>query len=369
MSTPELAIPKYIAIAEDFRTQIESGELKPGDRLPSFVEMRVQHGVAPVTVERIYAYLEKDELVIREQGRGTFVKQRQAKTRTGVVALSGAFVSLSQHPYYAHLLEGCHKAAAAAGVKLLLLNDIQSEDWAKQVDGILVCEGRPRIRERILKQMPGDLPCVMAIVKEREFTSVLADDYQGAYDMAQALIEAGHRRIGCIYDPVPSARFTGYCDALREAGIELSDTLIRTGWRQHTPETSYSYSGKTVMQEWLAQGWSRLGCTALMTQNDDTAIGVIHTLSEAGYSVPADVSVTGFDGTEVGRYFMPSLATVEVPLVEVGTTAMNWLLRQIEGEKSSANTIVLPTRYVPGASVGSANAESKTLRRGLLAAG
>ena len=65
-------------------------------------------------------------------------------------------------------------------------------------------------------------------------------------------------------------------------------------------------------------------------QNDETAIGVIAALQDAGLRVPEDVSVVGFDGTEIARYHRPRLTTVKVPLEEIGTRGFELLMQQVE---------------------------------------
>ena len=103
-STSSPKTPRYIELANAIRLQIEQGVLRPGDRLPSFVQIREQYGVTAATVERIYKHLEKDNLVVREQGRGTFVKQPDSQPRTGVIGIYG--VTMAQHPYFVPLIDG-----------------------------------------------------------------------------------------------------------------------------------------------------------------------------------------------------------------------------------------------------------------------
>lgn len=342
-SISSLKTPKYILLADQLREQIEQGALKPGDRLPSFVEMRDQHGVTSATVERIYKHLEKDRLVVREQGRGTFVKQNAERIRTGVIGIRG--LTFSQHPYFIQVMEGLQKVAVKADIELLLLNDEAPISFEK-VDGVLFCDTGFNSRE-MEKDVPRGMPCVTTLVNARNFVSVIGDEYQGSYDLTQHLVELGHRRIAYMYDPFPP-RLTGYQNALRDADITLDEQWMRTAAFYQTPDRNYISSGHAVMSSWLEEGWGELGCTALMTQNDDTAIGVIRALTEAGWRVPDQVSVTGFDGTEMGRYFHPKLTSVQVPLCEIGAAAMELLIRQIGGENIRASTIVLPTRVVEG---------------------
>lgn len=63
---------EYFRIADDVIAAIKSGKLKPGDRLPSLVEMRKQYGVSHGTVQMAYARLEALRVIIRQQGKGIF---------------------------------------------------------------------------------------------------------------------------------------------------------------------------------------------------------------------------------------------------------------------------------------------------------
>ena len=339
---------KYLVLAEQLRTQIEQGFFLPGDRLPSFVEMRTEHGVTITTVERAYAHLEKDDLVVREQGRGTFVKERAARVLTNVIGVSG--ILYSQHPYSLQLMEGLQQVATPAGFEILLLNE-ETPIAREKVDGVLSCDTGFAKFEK-WRKLPSGMPCVTATVNARDFVSVVGDEYQGAYDLTRHLLELGHRRIASLLDPFLSARLTGHQNALRDANIEAASNWSRVVAYDHTPDLQYTSAGYAAMRVWLDEDWDKTGCTAIMTQNDDTAMGVLCALKEAGRSVPEHVSVTGFDGTDAGRYFQPQITSVEVPLREIGEAAMELLLRQIQGEEMHASTIVLPTRILPGESVG-----------------
>ena len=103
--------PKYMKLAEEFRLRIQNGELQPGDRLPSFVELREQLGMGQSTLERAYALLEQDALIYREAGRGIFVALPSRRPQTGVIGLWGITPVKAEHPYYSQLLSGVQQAA------------------------------------------------------------------------------------------------------------------------------------------------------------------------------------------------------------------------------------------------------------------
>ena len=83
---------------------------------------------------------------------------------------------------------------------------------------------------------------------------------------------------------------------------------------------------------------------ALVCANDQTAIGVMAALQQAGLNVPGDVAVTGFDGIRLGRHLHPSLTTVVQPMAALGDTAVTMLKDRISGAPLPRRTVELPVR-------------------------
>jgi DNA-binding LacI/PurR family transcriptional regulator len=346
--------PKYLTLARRFARQIRSGQLQPGDRLPSFTQMRAEFGATPATVERLYAQLERDDLIERRHRSGVFVNSTQDRnTLQGTIG----FVSLSLnrphlHPYGHHLLQGIHQEAGAAGIQVLLLDHGSIAASRKKIDGLLIYE------HELAKYFPYQdegIPCVSLIKHTDEIASVVADDFAGGYLAAKHLLDLGHRRITClmgtaaddIHDALGAQRLAGYRAALQEAGITPDPAWVRPVL--YNPLENYAERGRTLMRQWLDEGWSQLDCTAILAQNDDVAIGIIKELQEEEYQVPRDISVVGFDGSGVDAHFSPRLTTIEVPLGAIGRIGTQMLLQQIT-EKRRKEHVVLPTSLQQGKS-------------------
>lgn len=343
-SSPQIQSPKYLVLAEWLREQIAGRVFKPGDRLPTFVEMREAHGVTITTVERAYALLEKENLVVREQGRGTFVKAHEERPVRNVIGISGLLLPL--HPYSMQLMNGFQQVATEADVELLLLHENTRIQWEK-VDGVISCD-TGFVKQEKWRQLPPGMPCVTTLVEAHDFVSVIGDEYRGAYELVQHLLALGHRCIASLYDPYLSVRREGYHDALRDAGITAPESWKRDIAYNMVSDFQYTSAAYRVVQRWLEEDWRETGCTAIVVQNDDAAMGAMRAFNEAGWKIPEQVSIAGFDGTEFGRYFQPQITSVEVPLCEIGVTAMELLLRQVKGEEVRPSTIVLPTRVLTG---------------------
>lgn len=342
---------KYQRLTESLREQIQSGRLQPEDRLPSFSEMRAQHGATPTTVERVYSLLERDGLVKREKGRGVFVATPAQLPANGVIGIVGLQNSYTLHPWGLHLLEGIRQVAQTAEKELLLVHRISLEPdlkWEK-VDGVLNLEPTTQI---VTPYLPPGMPFVSALTRAKGHSSVVVDETGGVREAVQYLLDLGHRKIGyliqnsMVHAPFLRPRIMAYREALQIAGIEADSRWLRN----MDGRFSYRECGSRDMKRWLADNWRELGCTALLVQNDDTAIGVMQALQEAGIQVPGDVSVVGFDSTEISEYCTPHLTSIKVPLHDVGAQAMQLLLQLMQGEPLQPTTYELPTGLVVRAS-------------------
>ncbi len=351
--TKKTGTPKYIALAQELRSQIEKGKLQPGDRLPTFAEMCARHDVTPTTVSSVYALLKQEGLIICERGRGSFVAEPPEKTTTGLIGVANMASSL--HPYSVELMRGFQEAASSHGRELLLIDETLPRDW-ERMDGV-IAHGSDAAE--ILCRLPKGMPAVAVMTSIADAVCVAADDYAGICELMEHLLSLGHRRIAAMFDPLSPRRLSGYRAVLHEAGLTPDSRWARFIHLNIAHKQYYSQLGYEAMQQWLKEDWDELGCTAIVTQNDDTANGVLAALHEAGKRVPEDVSVTGFDGAASGTYVRPSLTTVRVPLQEIGVSAIELLQKQIDGETVRASTLTLPVTLVTSDSTAAIDTPTK----------
>ena len=155
-------------------------------------------------------------------------------------------------------------------------------------------------------------------------SSVFTDDTAAADDAVSYLIAQGHRRIGIIGgDPECSdtsrMRLQGRRNAMHRAGI-ASEVAYGSNL--------YSYDGGyQAMQELLLQ---KADITAVFAMADVMAIGAIRALRDVGLRVPEDISVLGFDGLQIGSYFLPKLTTVHQSVELLADRAAKFLVENIE---------------------------------------
>jgi DNA-binding LacI/PurR family transcriptional regulator len=339
----------FEGLANYLRHQIASGQIKDGERLPSFTELQSKVGAATSTINRAMIVLEQEGLVARERRRGVFATPHRKKNRDtkGIIGISGsAFLSSIGLAYWAQLLHGIRQRAREMGMEVLLVDTTPSTDWEK-ADGFLFCDWSGH---HIRPLVPPEVPCVSLLSPLPGIASVTADDYAGEKMATEYLLSLGHRRIAFLHGgqtvgrdntiEIVKRRLAGYRDALLAAGIKPNKNWVRNvGGFYNKPEgpstgEQFVSSGRDSMKAWLDAGWGKLGCTAILAHNDEVAIGIIHALTEQGMAVPRDVSVIGFDGAETHSYFRPSLTTVDLPLETIGAMAVEALLPQLEDDRA-----------------------------------
>jgi LacI family transcriptional regulator len=170
---------------------------------------------------------------------------------------------------------------------------------------------------------------------------VLVDNEQGGYDATRYLIELGHTHIGCITgpnDPSPSMqRFDGYKLALKEAGIPFRPERVVTG--------DFRVQGGSEAMDRLLQAPEKP--SAVFVLNDMMAIGAMTSAHRAGLSIPADLSIIGFDDIELASAVSPTLTTVAQPIDEMARYATDLLIQRLNGHRKDENQrIILKTALI-----------------------
>lgn len=159
--------------------------------------------------------------------------------------------------------------------------------------------------------------------------AITTDHYQSACVMMEHIIEQGHQQIAVIRGKSGSStdvqRFAAYRDTLLKHKIAYDELRVVQGdWTME--------SGYTSAQELLAND---VAFTAVVSENDDMAIGAMKAFLEKGYKLPQDISIVGFDNSKVGEFLTPSLTSVSVPLEQMTQKA----ILKIVGDSEQADAI------------------------------
>ena len=271
--------------------------------------------------------------------------QRRSNT-LGVVAAGLRFFGVSQ------TLNGITEACEEAGYALLLkeLRSFEAPDIepvidmlsAHRVEGIIFDGSQLRTSARLVQErLPVTCPPVVFLKCEpsTSFTTIGIDNYGGERALTEHLIAGGRRRIGYISGPLERLearqRHEAWLDTMRTAHLEPGP-FAEGNWS--------STSGEAGCAALLA---ADPGLDAIVAANDQMALGVLHAASARGIRVPDDLAVVGFDGLPESAQFIPALTTVSQPLRELGITAVQQVLAQVNGDPGArGRTITLPTELI-----------------------
>ena len=137
-------------------------------------------------------------------------------------------------------------------------------------------------------------------------------------------------------------RLRAYHDAVERHGLLADPRLV--AWGRHLYEGGY-----VAMREILASGAS---FTAVLASNDESALGAMQALREAGYRIPQDVAIVGFDDRPESAVQEPALSSVRIPLRQMGYRAVESLFRYLTGQAETIESARVATRLVARESCG-----------------
>lgn len=175
--------------------------------------------------------------------------------------------------------------------------------------------------------------CPPENMSRKQYSSLSVDDEKESFKMVEALIGQGHRRIAILCAEagdvsIGRLRLEGYKKALAAHGIALDELLIRP--MKRSVEAFSMQSGYVLMRELLDSG---ADFTAVFAISDIMAVGACRAIAEAGKRVPEDISVAGFDGIELGNYYIPSITTIEQPVEEIARETIELMFDILAGRE------------------------------------
>ncbi|RSK43585.1 LacI family DNA-binding transcriptional regulator [Hymenobacter perfusus] len=258
------------------------------------------------------------------------------KLRQQAYKVVGVVVPDIVHPFFSDVISGIVDVMEALGYHIILSQSNESYEkeirvtqmlQATGVDGLLVCLSNETVSIDHLRALQEyDLPVVLfdKISPLLDASSVVTNDFQGAYDAVAHLLDQGYTRIAHIKGPPhpenTRQRFLGYQAALAAYGLPFRPEYVA---ECHTVTHE---EGATFALRFMALPEPP---QALFAVSDSVAIGAITALKEAGWRVPQDMAVIGFSDWSVCRMLEPSVSSVSQPGYDIGRRASELLLREI----------------------------------------
>ena len=309
--------------------------------------------ISPETKKKIMA-------VIKETG---YIPNNSARNlkRTDAKCIA-VLVKGITNPFFTPMIEIAEAETESRGYALVLRHVEAFEDEVdvalelekeKRLRGIVFMGGSAKHASAKVKQL--NVPAVFATIgsdisdklSRNSYSTVSVDDALESRKMTEYLIGLGHRKIAILSEgsdkpSIVKLRLDGYLEALKAAGIERDENLIR----MVNKRIDFMENGYDTTRALINSG---VEFTALYCISDVLAVGALRALADAGLKVPEDVSVAGFDGQDITRFTVPRLTTLRQPLQEISKETMRLIFDIIDGE-SGHKHITFPGELVVGES-------------------
>lgn len=250
------------------------------------------------------------------------------------------------------IAEACENAGYALLIKELARLDVPTNIvpiieslMAHQVEGVVFAA--PEFNENVRmaqSQLPANCPPVVFLKchPNPNYDIINLDNHGGARKAVEYFLSVGRRHVGLITGPLgwleARQRKQGWEDTLKSFGIDVgAHTWVSGDWSSQSGASAFAeLLGKYPLMD------------AVFISNDQMALGALHIAGKRGIQIPDDIAVIGFDNLEESAYYTPSLSTVNHPLRDLGTLAVQNLLKRIEGgaTRQPGTAITLQTELV-----------------------
>jgi LacI family transcriptional regulator len=248
--------------------------------------------------------------------------------------------------FFPQVILGAQEVAAKAGYNMVICQSNENYETevantnlmlANQVDGLLISITKEtRNFDHLKKIHRKGVPVVFfnRICEDMPVPKIVVDDYDGAFKAVEHLIKRKRRRIAHLAGPdnllISNKRLKGYLDALKKYNIPVNEEYI-------IPYDLSLEKVKIYVSHLLSLNPRP---DALFAINDPTAIEAIQVIKKKGLRVPEDVAVVGFSDDLVSGLMEPALTTVAQPTREIGRTASQVLIDQINRDVSEWKSFI-----------------------------
>lgn len=313
------------------------------------VSLALNHrpGVSTATRNRV--------LAAAQAGGFDFTRLKTAESERNSGSL--AFVIYKKHgavvadtPFFSQLSEGvdeaCRELPYLLNIQYLHDGDgaaAQLANWKRTGCRGVILLGTEMERQDLAPFLSSGLPLILLdnYFEEVDVDSVLINNIKGAYTATNYLIRQRDSQPGYLHSAYSINNFEeradGFYKAIRKNGMSTSRSIVH----RLTPSMEGSYAD---MKELLTRGEPLANC--YFADNDLIAAGAVRALKEAGYRIPKDIAVVGFDDMPLCNYIDPALTTIHVPKQYMGRMAVQRIHQLILSPDSLPIKIEISTKLV-----------------------
>ncbi len=308
-------------------------------------------GVSTATRRRVLAEAERRGYDFSR--KAAFGSELKGSLCFVVYKKSGAVVD--DTPFFADLTSGISAAGKKARYDLVIKYLYEDEDLDNQLYAlstadfkgiILLATEMDQASLSRFSRIKTPILLLDSYFETSNYNCVIINNIQGSFLATNYLIKKRRKQPGYLRSAYPIGNFEertdGFYKAVRANGMSTSKSLVH----RLTPSQDGAYAD---MRALLASGETPADC--YFADNDHIAIGAIKALKEAGYRIPEDVGIVGFDDLPLCEFINPPLTTVQVPKHIMGETAVRRLVDMIERKDAYPVKIEIGTTLIKRKSV------------------
>jgi len=285
--------------------------------------------------------------------------------RMGSSKIIGLIIADISNVFYSAIAKSIEDKASENGYNIMFMNSEETPEHEAEMIRLLIDRGVDGLilstsfkdRQEIRQLRDNGIPFVLIdrYIPGVKTNYVLADNYQGAFDMTEHLISQGMSKIA-VLNVTPShlttmkQRIAGYKDALRKHGYPVNNKLIK-----EVHHDDLNLQMEKVLKELIIKEKVQ----SIFFLNNKLTITGLEVFKKYNIRIPLDVSIASFDDIELFRFSYPTITAVIQPKEEIGRLAFEVLLNQIRNSDAEKQQIVLPVKVVTRESCGSVS--NKTL--------
>jgi len=341
-------LPKYYQLKEYLKEIIRSGGVLPKEKLPSESELVRQFKISRHTVRHAFGDLENEGWIYREQGKGTFCAYRGRQKEKKIAVLT-TYISNYIFPY---IIRGIEETLCELEYSFSIAstgNDKSKEEECmkrilkQDISGLIVeptKSARPNINHKYFQELTNrNIPYIFlhATYADLDPAYIIMDDEKGGFIATEYLLKLGHKDIAGIFlsdDMQGVKRQAGFLAALKEYGIPTNAEFIGN----YTTEQMFTYPyqfTKKILQK-------KRKPTAIFCYNDQIAIQVIEAIRKSKLQVPQDISLVGYDNSNLATATEIKLTTVNHPKEEMGQRVASMIVEMIDGKTTNPCFVYKP---------------------------
>jgi DNA-binding LacI/PurR family transcriptional regulator len=363
-----LPVPKYQQLYDALYQEIVTGRRQAGERLPSEAELVRSFGASRITVGRALRDLQREGLVDRRPGSGTYVRARPQASGTAALTFGLLAPDVERVAVLGEMCRALNGAASAGGHAMLWGApvgtdvDVEASAWAlceqqiaRRVAGVFFAPleytpSKDAVNRRIARAFDdAGIPVVLLdrpvepYGRYEPHDVVGIDNRRAGFRITSHLLAAGATRVGFVgmadAAPTVDARLAGYREALHVRSAEVHPQLVFC-FRSDADEEAFAFVNRSRPD-------------ALVCANDELAARMMRALLAAGLRIPQDVRLAGIDDAPFAAMLPVPLTTLRQPVREIGISAMTAMVDRLQRPDLPPRDIYLHTTLIVRASCGS----------------